>query len=67
MLALTRKDNEYIVIKPFNDIDPDMTVGELFTDGGIEILINKTSNKEVRIGFAAPDELNIVRGELLKK
>ena len=51
MLALTRKDNEYIVIKPYDDINPDMTAGELFANGGIEILINKTSNKEVRIAF----------------
>lgn len=64
MLAITRKENEYLVIMPFDDADPNMTIGELFSDGDIIIRINKTSTKEVRMGLEAPEALNIVRGEL---
>ncbi len=64
MLTLTRKERESLFIEPFEDIDPNMTVAELFANGGIEIYLDKVQNKKIRIGIEAPEALNIVRGEL---
>ena len=64
MLTLTRKENESLFIEPFEDIDPSMTVAELFADGGIEIYLDKVQGRKIRIGIEAPKELNIARGEL---
>lgn len=67
MLTLTRKENQSLFIEPVVDINPDMTVAELFANGGIEIFITGTQRKQVRIGVVAPHELNIARGELKNK
>jgi len=64
MLTLTRKVDESIIIKLFEDVDPDMTVGELFADCHIEMFITKIKGKEVKVSFLVPEELNIVRSEL---
>ena len=65
MLNLTRKEQESILIFPAEDLDPEMTVAELFSDGVIEIYLDKVKDIKVRIGIDAPKALNIVRGELL--
>ncbi len=64
MLTLTRKENESLFIEPFEDLDPNMTVAELFANGGIEIYLDKVQNNKIRIGIDAPEALNIVRSEL---
>ena len=64
MLTLTRKENQSLFIEPFEDIDPDMTVAELFANGGIEIFLAEIEYKQVKIGIEAPKVLNIVRSEL---
>ena len=64
MLTLTRKEQQSLFIEPFEDIDPTMTVAELFANGGIEIYLDKIQGHKIRIGIEAPEVLNIVRGEL---
>lgn len=50
MLVLTRREFETI---------------KLYTsDGEIEITITKIEGKQVRVGIAAPDDVDIERGEL---
>jgi len=70
MLALTRKPGESILIYPEDDLPEDMTVAELFKDGPIEIkLVDariKRGTIHSKIGINAPDELIILRDELLK-
>ena len=64
MLILTRKVGESILIYP-EDIPEGMTVAELFADGPIEIEVAETRSHQVKIGINAPDELKIIRSELL--
>jgi len=68
MLALTRRSGESIQIFPSRDIDPDMTVAELFKDGSIKIMImtREHNNQQVRLGIQAPGALTVLRDELKK-
>lgn len=63
MLVLTRKEDESLLIFPSDEIDPDMTVTELFNGGPIRITINKISS-QVQIGIEAPQGLTVLREEL---
>jgi len=65
MLILTRTEGESILIYPQDDIPEGMTVAELFADGAIEIVVDETRKHQVKIGVKAPDELKILRSELL--
>lgn len=60
MLTLTRKENTSLFIEPYEDIDPNMTVAELFADGGIEIYLDKAQHNQIRIGIDAPKALNML-------
>lgn len=41
-------------------------VGEsVVIDGGIEVFVLEKSGSEIRLGFKAPDEIAVVRSELL--
>lgn len=66
MLALIRKFGEEITIVPTEDLEPSMTVSELFKDGPITIQVLRVHNNasKVKIGVNAPPELLILRGEL---
>ena len=49
----------------FSDsVDPNMTVGDLFADGSIEITVVDVYGLQARIGVEAPAELDILRDEL---
>jgi len=65
MLSLQRKLEESIHIFPSDDLDPNMTVAELFKDGSIIVKVIDIENGKVRLGFNAPDCLDIAREELL--
>jgi sRNA-binding carbon storage regulator CsrA len=65
MLALMRRKGESFEIYP-NGLSPDMTVAELFAGGPIKIEVTKTTNAQCKFGISAPEELLIVRGELLE-
>ncbi len=66
MLTLTRKNDQSILITPAVDIDPDMTVAELFSESEIEIYFNKIRQGVVSVSIQAPQELDLMRSELLE-
>jgi sRNA-binding carbon storage regulator CsrA len=61
MLIVSRKDAESIEIRPGDDIDPSMTLGDLFQGGPIEITIFSSNNNRVKMGVQAPEQLCIWR------
>ncbi len=61
MLIVSRKDAESIEIRPGEDIDPKMTLADLFARGPIEITIFSSTGNRVKMGVQAPDELQIWR------
>jgi len=65
MLVLNRKEKESFLIYPYEDLDPNMTIGELFKDGAIEIYLNDINKSQVKLAVTAPKELYIVRAELV--
>lgn len=63
MLIVTRKTNESITIEPLGDVDPDMTLGEAFQNGPIEIKLVRINRTRVRLAIAAPPEFQVWRGK----
>ncbi len=61
MLIVSRRDAESILIRPGDNIDPSMTLGDLFQNGPIEITIFSSNNNRVKMGVQAPEELSIWR------
>jgi len=61
MLIVSRKDAESIEIRPGDDIDPSMTLGDLFAAGPIEITIFSSNNNRVKMGVQAHEQLCIWR------
>ena len=61
MLIVSRKDAESIEIRPGDDIDPSMTLADLFSNGPIEITIFSSNNNRVKMGVQAPEQLCIWR------
>lgn len=61
MLIVSRKDAESILIKPGDDIDPSMTLADLFSGGPIEITIFSSNGHRVKMGVQAPEQLSIWR------
>jgi sRNA-binding carbon storage regulator CsrA len=61
MLIVSRRDAESILIEPGKDIDPTITLSDLFQDGPIEITIFSSNNNRVKMGVQAPEELSIWR------
>jgi len=65
MLTLERKEGESIIIQPSPDLDPSLTVTELFANGLIEITIKDIKPGKAKILIDAPQELSIAREEIL--
>lgn len=61
MLIVSRRDAESIEIRPGDDIDPKMTLADLFSDGPIEITIFSSNGNRVKMGVQAPEQLSIWR------
>ncbi len=61
MLVLSRRFAESISISPADDIDPNMTLKDLFAGGPIEITVLGSGNNRVKMGVKAPDQLSIWR------
>lgn len=61
MLIVSRKDAESILIRPDEDIDPTMTLADLFSKGPIEITIFSSGANRVKMGVQAPKQLSIWR------
>ena len=62
MLKLSRNDGESITIYPSEELDPSMTIGELFQDGPITVTVR---GRRTMLVIDAPDHLKILRGELV--
>ncbi len=65
MLTLTRREGEELLLEPDADIDPNMTVAELFEDGPISIFVEEFVSNKVKLSIDAPDGIEILRGELV--
>ena len=61
MLIVSRRDAESIEIRPGDDIDPKMTLADLFKSGPIEITIFSSNGNRVKMGVQAPEQLSIWR------
>ncbi len=64
MLVLTRKEGETILVYPSLDVDPDMTVADLFRNGPIRIGVGKITPYRAKVFIDAPETLEIVQEEL---
>ena len=47
MLLLVRHENESLFIQPAKDVDPNMTIAELFKDGPLEIYVHDLRKTQV--------------------
>jgi sRNA-binding carbon storage regulator CsrA len=61
MLIVSRRDAESILIRPGDNIDPQMTLADLFKSGPIEITIFSSGTNRVKMGVQAPEQLSIWR------
>jgi sRNA-binding carbon storage regulator CsrA len=61
MLVLTRRADESIVIAPADGTDQQMTLGELFANGPIQITLLGSTGRRVKVGIDAPTHLAIRR------
>lgn len=66
MLIISRKDAESILIQPADDVDPGMTLADLFSAGPIEITVFSAGSNRVKMGVQAPDQLSIWRKDAPK-
>ncbi len=62
MLIVTRKTDESITIEPLDGVDPEMTLGEAFRNGPIEVKLIRINRSRVRLAIAAPAEFQVWRG-----
>ena len=61
MLIVSRRNAESILISPAEDIDPSMTLRDLFENGPIEITVFSGASSRIKMGVQAPSELSIWR------
>jgi len=64
MLRLSRRVGESLLIYPSLDVDPDMTVAELFKDGPMRIKCTRASGGQARLAIDASKLLAIAQTEL---
>ena len=62
MLIVTRKTDESITIEPLDGVDPEMTLGEAFRNGPIEVKLIRINRSRVRLAIEAPPEFQVWRG-----
>jgi len=67
MLTLTRREGESIRILPADTVDLNMTLGELFAEGPVELIVSKVKGRQISLSFNAPRELAILRDEVDKR
>ena len=67
MLIIKRKGEEAITIEPMDGIDQSQSVGELFSQGPIEITLFEVRNNAVKVAIDAPSQLKIWRGQRPRK
>ena len=64
MLVLERKSGESVIIYPNENIQPEMTVGELFSNGPIRVAVKCRDQAAVKLAIDAPYNMKILRMEL---
>ncbi|HED17171.1 MAG TPA: carbon storage regulator [Gammaproteobacteria bacterium] len=64
MLVLDRKSGESVLIFPDDQINPEMTVKELFSQGPISISVKYKDTGTVKLAIKAPGAIKILREEL---
>lgn len=64
MLIITRKIGQAIRIELGPDTDPNTPIGDVFSDGVIEVIVAQVRGAQVRLGISAPLSLIILRDEL---
>ena len=67
MLILERKLEESVFLGLGPNVDRDMTLGELFENGAIEIKVTKIEGAKIKLAIEAPEPISIIRAELLDK
>ena len=67
MLTLERKIEDSIFLALSPDADPNITLGELFESGVIEIKVTKIEGTRVKLSIDAPKPISIIRAELSDK
>jgi len=63
MLIITRKPGQAVCIELAPDVDPATPIGEILTDGAIEIIVAQVRGMYVKLGVSAPLALAIRRAE----
>ena len=66
MLVLTSRPGESILIDIPEDLAPSTPVSALFENGPIEVRVLSHKASTIRIGIEAPNDLNILRSELVE-
>jgi sRNA-binding carbon storage regulator CsrA len=61
MLVLTRKLSQLLTIEPEVDLPPELSVGEIFEQGPILIVVKRIDRGQVSLGIEAPRCLRIDR------
>ncbi len=64
MLILTRRVGQSLIIGPGAGLDPSMSVGELFRQGPIEVVVSSMNGSRVKLSIVADRRLLILRDEL---
>lgn len=64
MLVVTRKPGQLLLIEPRAGLPKETTVGDIFADGPIQIVVGKIDRHQVRLGIDAPASLGVWRQEL---
>jgi hypothetical protein len=67
MLYIKRTPGQAFHILPSPDLDPDMRVSDLFSEGGIEVLLTKSQGAYASFGIDAPEGILILREELFEE
>ncbi len=65
MLVLERRTGESILIYPSDNIQPEMTVEELFSNGPIKVAVKCRGHAAIKLAIEAPYSMKILRNELL--
>jgi len=65
MLVLSRRQGESFYLQLSDDVDPDMTVAELFASGPMELKLLQLKSNQARFGFVIPQAINVLREELV--
>ena len=61
MLILTRKTGQGVTIQPNHEVDPAITIAELFAAGPIEIVVKQIRGNQVKLGIQAHQGFMVLR------